>query len=275
MNDLDKFGKPVNSPAYRAKNAAFQGGMEFDSQTDRGIIRTAKIRDASITNAKIGTAAIGTANIGTLTFNEIAGGTAVLGGAANGNGVLLVKDSGGTTKVTVDNAGVTITDGKLTFINSAGGTVLDGSGVNSVTTFPSSSVNPAAGTQSSTSYQPMVGGTMTTMVLTRTTKVFCYIDIFGLNPDGVNSSSYDIVDSFDSSSFFGLTVRGMYDTVVGTGAGGTVTNVDYFTYSTEVYAGNIFSLAAGTHTLSMKVRANTGGSAVWSFAEGGYFQLGA
>lgn len=47
---------------------------------------------------------------GEITFTDISGGTATLGGAANGNGVLDVKDSTGTTKVKINNTGITLAD---------------------------------------------------------------------------------------------------------------------------------------------------------------------
>lgn len=47
---------------------------------------------------------------GEITFTDISGGTATLGGAANGNGVLDVKDSTGTTKVKITNEGITMAD---------------------------------------------------------------------------------------------------------------------------------------------------------------------
>lgn len=122
----DKFGRDVNSPAYKNIHAPFQGGLDFDAQTDRNIIDTAKIRDASITNAKIGTAAIGTANIGTLSFNQISGGTATIGGTANGDGVISVSNAGGTEVVRLDNTGLIVTAGTISSIAFASGTLSTG-----------------------------------------------------------------------------------------------------------------------------------------------------
>lgn len=47
---------------------------------------------------------------GEITFTDISGGTATLGGAANGNGVLEVKNSSGTTQVKINNTGITLAD---------------------------------------------------------------------------------------------------------------------------------------------------------------------
>lgn len=114
--------QPENSPVTQE---VVESGYDFNSQTERGVlgeyymgtaiissaqiqdaaIITAKIGSAAITNVNIATAAIGTANIGTLTFNEITGGTARLGGTANGDGVLTISDAGGTKISQSDNLG--------------------------------------------------------------------------------------------------------------------------------------------------------------------------
>ena len=139
--NLDKFGRDINSPAYKNIHSTFQNGMEFDSQTDRNIIDTAKIRDASITNAKIGTAAIGTANIGTLSFNQITGGTATIGGTLNGDGVVSVNNAGGTEVVRLDNTGLIVTSGTITSVAFASGTLNAGTITSSM--FSSGTINNA------------------------------------------------------------------------------------------------------------------------------------
>lgn len=254
--DLDKFNRPIDSPVTNNINAPYQGGMDFDSQTDRNIIDNTKLRNFN--------------------FNAGTGGTIVLGGVSNGNGVLLVKDSGGTTKVTANNTGIEITDGKLTFVNTAGGTVLDVIGLNSVTSFNSANVSSiVVGTQSSTSYVAVTGGTLTTLVLSRPTKVFQYIDVFARNPDFINFAKFEIFDSFDSSQLNELSIYGTYFTYVDWDSGtGLINDVLYYSKGQEAYSGNILTLAAGTHTLSLRARAEYAGSAVWEFFDIGYIQLG-
>lgn len=128
MNDLGLTTNlfPKDSPI--ALNQGQTNGYQFDYENESNVVSSSKIRDAAITsakiqdaaitNAKIGTAAIGTANIGTLSFNEIIGGTATLGGTLNGNGQLIVKDSSGSTALTLNNSKIEIYDstGKRQFL---------------------------------------------------------------------------------------------------------------------------------------------------------------
>src|SRR4051812_25979768 len=114
VKGLDKYMRPLDSPT--ANQGSFIGGLDFNTYVDRNAVTAINLRNFS--------------------FNAGTGGTIVLGGVNNQNGLLKVRDSGGTTKVTADNTGITISDGKLTFINSAGGTVLDGSGIVSTVSFP-------------------------------------------------------------------------------------------------------------------------------------------
>jgi len=129
MND---FLQPDNAPVTSTRGTA---GYQWDTTSDRGMIKnvqideaaittakigsaaitTAKIEDAAITTVKIGsaqvtnaviaTAAIKDANIDTITFNKITGGTCILGGTANGNGLLQIRNSTGTTIIQGDNLG--------------------------------------------------------------------------------------------------------------------------------------------------------------------------
>lgn len=139
-------------------------GYTFDANTERDSIQSMHIRDASITNAKIGTAAIGTANIGTLSFNEISGGTAVLGGTLNGDGVLSVRNSGGTEVVRADKDGIVVTANN-------GTTIIDGTGLVSTANFISNYVAQNSDqTTTSTSYGDL-SGLSTTFTTTRTANI--------------------------------------------------------------------------------------------------------
>ncbi len=100
----------LNSTNSLINQNNFVEGFKFDSDNDRGIIDTARIRNAAITNAKIGTAQItnallgtaiiGTANIGTLSFNEISGGTInVLANLGTGN----VKLDGANKQIIIND----------------------------------------------------------------------------------------------------------------------------------------------------------------------------
>lgn len=65
-------------------------------------IGTARIADAAITNAKIKD----------LTWDKAQGGTATLGGADNGDGVLYVKDGSDILRIVIDKDGFTWNDGE-------------------------------------------------------------------------------------------------------------------------------------------------------------------
>lgn len=120
MIELNPFLQPIDAPI---SSRFMTDAYKFGYTNERGAVTGVFIQDASINNAKIGTAAIGTANIGTLTFNEIAGGTAVLGGTANGNGLLQIKDASGSVIIQGDNLGHHYRDtsgGTLVEINASG-----------------------------------------------------------------------------------------------------------------------------------------------------------
>lgn len=84
-------------------------------------ITNAKIEDLSVTTAKIALLAVDTAQIkntaitnakiASLTWDKAQGGTATLGGAANGDGVLVIKSSSDITIITIDKDGFLYNDG--------------------------------------------------------------------------------------------------------------------------------------------------------------------
>ncbi len=63
-------------------------------------VGTARIADAAITNAKIAS----------LTWDKAQGGTATLGGANNGNGILTIKDENDIVRQVIDKEGTTTYD---------------------------------------------------------------------------------------------------------------------------------------------------------------------
>lgn len=76
-------------------------------------------------------------HIADLTWDKSRGGTAVLGGAANGNGILEVKDDSDVTKIILDKDGILINDGKLIIQNEDSETVVDSKGIVSTNGFRS------------------------------------------------------------------------------------------------------------------------------------------
>lgn len=88
-------------------------------------IVTAKIADAAITNAKIND----------LTWDKARGGTAILGGLANVDGILSVRDASDVEKVLLNKDGITISDGKIILKNSSATTIIDAYGLVSLASF--------------------------------------------------------------------------------------------------------------------------------------------
>lgn len=86
-------------------------GYEFVTENERGAITRNFLGSAVIGNAQMGTAVIGTANIGTLSFNQITGGTAILGGTNNGSGVFNLRSSTGSQIIKMDSTGLVVLDG--------------------------------------------------------------------------------------------------------------------------------------------------------------------
>lgn len=232
---------PKDSPI--ATNQGQVSSYQFDYENESNIISSAKIRNAAITNAQIGTAAIGTANIGTLSFNEIHGGTATFGGSGNGNGLVLVKDAGGTTHVQLDNTGLTVTNGSVTLNNASGSTSFDSSGVVSVNNFSNAYGQAGGGLNqqiSGTAYVPLTGGTVTA-ILARTVYLFSTINI----------GWYHIGTANDYANF-ALFVNGTntYEVVIGN------KYTDLISSSRQA----VLTLSSGTTTLILKVAGPTTGT---------------
>lgn len=188
---LNQFLQPNNAPISQ-NGEGFVSSYDFGTDYDRGAITAYSIANLSVGNAQLATASIGTANIGTLTFNEISGGTATLGGTANGNGLLSVKDSSGTERVRADNTGLTVNDGSVTMKNSSGSTSFDYLGVVSNNNFSFSFGTVAAGLNqniSGTGDTSFTGGTLS-FTLGRASLVLVNISVgmwlVGTTAGGVN-----------------------------------------------------------------------------------------
>lgn len=253
MGTLNDLLQPTNSPIAQQQGAV--SSYEFSQQNERNTVDLVHIRNFS--------------------FSAGTGGTLTLGGASNGNGVLLVKDSGGTTKVTADNAGITITDGKLTFLNTAGGTVLDGSGIVSSVNFANDQVSDnTTRTTTSTSYVDVPGSSLDPFVVTRTTRAFVLVSAQGQNIQYVidQSSSMKVacVDSVNGDLLdFPLFTEWVLTSIDGaTDSWGM--NVDYQFNS----LGALIDFTAGTHTLKLQYKVNGAGTAELGFYALSYILLG-
>lgn len=210
---MDAFLIPENSLMQANRP---QMGYTFDTNSDRGEIRSAHIRNLAVTTAKIQDAAITSAKIDSFSFNSGTGGTITLGGAANGDGLMLVKDSGGTTKVTVDNTGIAITDGKLTFLNSSGGTAIDSAGIVSTNNFTFAQGTAGTAGQSITSsgatWTDITGGSVT-LTVTRATNVLLNYSVTAYHND---FDGMGVVRIFDGTTVYGpnISVNGGWEGAV-------------------------------------------------------------
>lgn len=229
-------------------------GFDFDSQTERNAVSLTKIRNFS--------------------FSAGTGGTIVLGGTNNGNGLMLVKDAGGTTRVRVDNAGIVINNGNIIISNTAGGTVVDSAGIVSTVNFPNAYVfsnTPVSTT--STSYTAVSGASLSPFVLNRTANVLVFCSVFGylkhyyLTGDAMTVQGSSSVDG----QVFSVPLQEHTDVLTINFAGSSFsTRFSSDTASIQV----ISSLSAGTHTLSLNYKADASGTAIIEDFAFGYIVLG-
>lgn len=113
---LDRYMRPLNA----VNQGSFVGGMEFNTFFDRNAVTAVNLRNFS--------------------FNAGTGGTIVLGGTNNGNGNFVLRNSAGSTIVTGNNNGITVTNGSITINNSGGTSVLDSTGLVSTANFSNNNV---------------------------------------------------------------------------------------------------------------------------------------
>ena len=207
-------GIAESSPLNRQRP---ESGFQFDFNTDRNAIGKSKIKNFN--------------------FSSGSGGTLTLGGTANGNGVMLVKDASGSTQVTVNNTGIIVNNGSITLKNTAGSTTFDNAGLVSLSNFITTSATKTGGLNQSisgTSSTTLTDSEMT-FVLSRTTlmlfqaNVSCYI--YGGTSDTVLFGQVGMM----------LGTTPFEDFVIGN---------DYHTvFSTSMH--RIMSVAAGTHTFKL------------------------
>jgi hypothetical protein len=233
----------------------FQAGADFDLKTDRNIITTPKVQDGSITDDKIDS----------LSFNKASGGTLVLGGTGNGNGVMLVKNSVDTTVVTVNNAGIAINDGNITIENSGGTTIIDGSGLVSTANFPSDQVINSTGyTTASTSLIDVTGSSLAAFTLDRTTRVLITVQAQLRNDSYVDDgSSAELVcnSSVDGDLITFDSPTDWYLTSINEDAFGFITSWDIDTQYRFMGVSLITDLSAGSHVLKLRFRVDGTGTA--------------
>ena len=121
-------------------------GLDFDSQTDRGAVRSAHIQSFS--------------------FDRGTGGTLTLGSANNAQGLLSVLNTSGAEVVRADSAGLTVTNGSVTIQDSAGSSVIDSAGLVSATSFTQARGTNSADNQAiaGTAITPLENGTLSVIL---------------------------------------------------------------------------------------------------------------
>jgi hypothetical protein len=262
--ELNKYLQSNNSPI--AQNQRLTSAYEFNSQFERNSVDLTKIKN--------------------FTFSAGTGGTLVLGGANNGNGLMQVKDSSGAVIVSADNTGILIEGGNIIVKNADNTTIIDTSGIVSTANFASDQiVSSTTNETSGTSYISLPGSTMDTFILDRDIYAFITVLTLGYNVGRAYDTSYNmsvkVVDSIDGDlityshngnwmlSSLDISADQDLDLDIDFGAESYSyndgINVDYnYGMDCTGEAINISAyilLSAGTHTLNIKYKANNGGTA--------------
>lgn len=230
-----------------------QQGIEFDYNTDRNAVGRTKIKNFS--------------------FSQGNGGTIILGGTANGDGLMLVKDASGNTIVTVDNAGIEVEGGNIVVKNADNTTIIDTSGIVSSANFPSDFVTDnTLNSESGTAYVDVPGSSLDAFVIARPTKALILTSLKGYNPYFVSddsSLSVAVNSSVSGDIMSRELTTNWYLTGIDQDINEHITGWSITATSIDSTFGNIVDLAAGTHTLKLRYKRN--GASGTAFLEN--FQL--
>jgi hypothetical protein len=232
--------KTVQSPSYNNQIS------ELNRRISRleSILNGAPIADAKIASIK---------------WNKAVGGTATLGGADNGNGVLEVKDNADETKVVVDKDGIVVNDGNLTLRNADGELIVSGSGLVGENVYKHATVSGSPDTTfTNTSWATQASSTMNFTTVQNNTRVLVMATLVAHGSGSLPFSdtldfgiSLDDVDPI-TPLYIELHPLGEYDS--GTGE----TNTEFVNPSPMSIVGVIDVGTAGNHSLSLKRRVRNG-----------------
>lgn len=243
------FGSLITGPT-----GDFVSPYMFDSNNERGAINSMFIRN--------------------INFNQARGGTLTLGGVANGNGFGQILDGSGGTVVTMGSAGINVYGGNINIYDSAGGTVIDSLGLNSVSNFYNDRVT--GGTFNTTSTVPanIPGGTLSSLVLTRDTNILIYVSINGRNFDADSALGVVVYDTYSSGTVTNLIANAKGNTDFYYDGDGHITTS--FVYNQLATVVRNITFPAGTHTLNLQsyIRLGTAGTASLAGWELGIVKLG-
>lgn len=235
--------QPLNAPVTDTQGAV--SAYDFFSQHDRSSIMLSKIRNFS--------------------FNQGSGGTITLGGTNNGNGLLLVKDSSGSTIVTANNAGIAITGGNISISDSSGSTVIDSTGLNSIGQFSKGQVVYSTPQTTTSSYSDATGSSFT-ITTSRDIIVLFNITVttvstgqnYIYNGYGVQTRLYD---SFLGGAAIDMATSFGANATLANISGGTITGFTYRASSSPSSISALLLVQAGTHNYTLQYGAYAGGTA--------------
>lgn len=170
---------------------------DIDSSIEESGLGGELIANAAITNAKIANLAVEDANINNVDASKIIAdtlsaitallGTVYVGGSGNGNGILNVRDASNNNKVVLNNAGITVYDGKIVIQNAGGNTTIDENGIVSAQNFSFSSVtNSSSQTINTGSWQDLTSMSLS-FSLSRASRIL----LMGTATGGNNTLSGD------------------------------------------------------------------------------------
>lgn len=266
--NLDKYLRAQQSLA--AQGSDFIDGPTFDIDNDRNIITNTKFKNISFSKAQGGTAILGGEDDGDGVLQiKNAAGSVIVQGDSEG---ISVKNTAGSTIVQLDSDGITVNDGKITVANSSGSTVLDAGGLVSTNNFvTTTNIVQSTQTTTSTSYIPLTNGTLPSIVLARSAVLLVYVSYDAYNVGfifdgyGGNFRMYDVTNGAEVS-FTTSTFRGIF-------------SPDETFSSIQVAPQRVSGVVpvtagAGTTTFRAEYRAKDGGTAVIEEFVVGFLQLG-
>lgn len=254
----------MDSPV--ARNHGAVSSYEFDSQNERNAVNLTKIKNFS--------------------FSQGFGGTLTLGGAGNGNGLMLVKDASGSTVVRADNQGINIfgtaggtivslnengilvNGGNITVNNENGSVVLDSFGIRSTTQFPNNQlVSNPNGTTASTSFVDLTGSSFTITAERDINVLFNILVTARSTEENYIFNQYGVATQLYDSFLAGPAISnpityGYAATRADIDGGGTLTGFTYSTNASPTSVSAILLVQEGTHNYKLQFAASGGGTAL-------------
>ena len=228
MDNLNEYLQPINSPITTAGAAS---GYDFMTGYQRNSVDLTKIRNFN--------------------FSAGTGGTLTLGGSGNGNGVLFVKNSSGSTIAQINNSGITVTGGNIEVYNSGGTLTFDSSGLVGNANIRGD-IRIFSGDQAftTTTYTDITGSSMS-FVLTRTTDVMFFLGVQSAQEQTSGGSDMsgrvEYTFNVDENPYTQTLILIDTGLVNATGVKDNVFRKSYFVSVTQ-------GLTAGTHTVKAQYR---------------------